>query len=159
MDQFDFSSVIVVSIALLSVSIVLMLSHVRSWREFIRYELNAQDFDYRRRQYRRRMQTSAMLAILAVAIAPGYILTVWLHSVWFAVLFWCAVMLVACWVALLAIVDMWATRHHYGRLHYDCLVEQAKLQAEIRHMQAARGNGKATGDPMGEQKTPKKDAP
>ncbi len=156
MENVDFASVIIVSILLLVVAIGLLLSHVRSWRRFRQQGLDEQEFDYRRRQYRRRMQTSAMLAILAVAIPVGFVLTVWLRSGWFAAIFWCAVMLVACWVALLAVVDMWATRHHFGRLHYDCILEQAKLQAELRRIQATRGNGKARSDPIGPRQTPKK---
>ena len=47
------------------------------------------------------------------------------------------------WVALLALVDMWATKHHFGRLRHRCLVEQAKLEAEARRIRSVRGNGKA----------------
>ena len=139
----DIASVILVSLLLLFAAVGLMLSHVRSWRAFQQAELHAEEFDYRRRQFRRRMQTSAMLALLAVAVFVGYLLTVWLRSAWFAPVYWIAVMGVACWVALLAVVDIWATRHHFGRLRHDCLVEQAKLKAEIRRIQSVRGNGKA----------------
>ena len=139
----DISSVVLVSTTLLLAAVVLMISHVRSWRAFQQEPLDAEDFDYRRRQFRRRMQTSAMLALLAVALLVGYVLTVWLGPDNFVVVFWIAVMAVACWVALLAAVDIWATRHHFGRLRHHCLVEQAKLQAELRRIQAVRGNGKA----------------
>jgi amino acid permease len=139
----DLCSVILVSAILLLVAVGLMISHVRSWRAYQKEELDAEDFDYRRRQLRRRMQTSAMLGLLAVALLVGYVLMVWLHSAWFAAVFWTAVMAVACWVALLAGVDMWATRHHFGRLRHECRVEQAKLEIELRRIQAIRGNGKA----------------
>lgn len=148
----DIVSVIVTSVFLLLAAVGLLVSHVRSWREFQRQESNAEEFDYRRRQFRRRMQTSAMLALLAIAISVGYMLTVWLRSGWFAAVYWSAVMLVVCWVALLAVVDMWATRHHFGRLRYEHRVEQAKLQAELRRARAVRGNGKAGSDPL---RTPK----
>jgi hypothetical protein len=156
-DLRDLISVIVVSGVLLTVAVALLLWHVSTWRQFLRGEIDGRDFDYRRRQYRRRMQTSAMLAILAVAILAGYLLTDWLRSGLFAVIFWCAVMLVACWVVLLALVDVWATRHHYGRLHYDCMLEQAKLQAELRHAQALRDKEKSGGDPMKLGQVPKRD--
>ncbi len=141
----DISSVILVSVLLLLAASGLMVSHVWTWRAFQQEELDAEEFDYRRRQFRRRMQTSAMLGLLAAAVLVGYVLTVWLRSGWFALVFWMAVIGVACWVALLAAVDIWATKHHFGRLRHHCLVEQAKLQAEIRRIQAVRGNGKAGG--------------
>jgi hypothetical protein len=138
----DIASVTLVSLLLLLVAVGLIVSHVRSWRAYVRYEANAESFDYRRRQFRRRMQTSAMLGILAVAMPAGYLLTIWINSGWFALVFWMAVIGLACWVALLALVDIWATKHHYGRLRYECQVEQARLQAELRRIQAFRGNGK-----------------
>jgi hypothetical protein len=84
-----------------------------------------------------------MLGLLAIAMLVGYVLTQWLNSGWFALIYWTAVMGVACWVALLALVDIWATKHHFDRLRHHCVVEQAKLQAELRRIQAVRGNGKA----------------
>jgi hypothetical protein len=39
-------------------------------------------------------------------------------------------------------MDIWATKRHFGRLRQDCLVEQAKLESQIRRIQAIRGNGK-----------------
>ena len=89
------------------------------------------------------MQTSAMLGLLAVALFGGKLLTEWMGSRLFFAVYWFGVILVVLWVALLAIVDMWATKHHFGRLRHHCLVEQAKLEAEVRRIQAVRGNGKA----------------
>lgn len=139
----DLASVILVSVLLLLAAVGLMISHVRAWRAFQQQDLDPEEFDYRRRQFRRRMQTSAMLGLLGVALSVGYRLTVWLGPEIFVTVFWIAVMLVACWVALLGLVDIWATKHHFGRLHHNCLVEQAKLKAEIRRIQSVRGNGKA----------------
>jgi hypothetical protein len=138
----DIYSVILVSAILLLASAGLLVSHVRSWRAFQQEESDTEEFDYRRRQYRRRMQTSALLGLLAGAMLIGYVLTFWIGSGWFATLFWTAMMALAAWVALLAVVDMWATKHHFGRLRHDCLVEQAKLEAEIRRIQAVKGNEK-----------------
>ena len=136
-------SVFVFASFLLLAAVVLLVSHVRAWRAFQRQSLEAEEYDYRRRQFRRRMQTSAMLALLAVAVLVGYVLSFWLCSDAFIFVFWTIVMAVACWVALLAGVDIWATKHHFGRLRHHCLVEQAKLQAQAQRIQAVRGNGKA----------------
>jgi len=139
----DIASVILVTTILLLAALGLIVSHVHSWRAFQLAELDEEELDYRRRQFSRRMQTSAMLGLLAIAMLVGYVLTQWLNSGWFAVIYWTAVMGVACWVALLALVDIWATKHHFDRLRHHCVVEQAKLQAELRRIQAVRGNGKA----------------
>jgi hypothetical protein len=143
----DIGTVVVVSLLMLSAAVVLMVSHVRSWRACRQAELDAEEFEYRRRQYRRRMQTSAMLAVLAVAMLVGYVLTLWLGSKVFALAFWTGIILVVGWTCLLALVDIWATKHYFGRLRHDTMVEQAKLRAEIRRIQAFRGNGKKDREP------------
>lgn len=119
-----------------------MTSHVRTWRRLRQQELGPDDYDYRRRQYRRRMQTSAMLGLLAVAILVGQLIALRIESRVLLLSYWGGVLLVVGWVGLLAVVDMLATKHHFSRLRQGYLVEQAKLQAELRRIRAARGNGK-----------------
>ena len=138
----DIYSLALMSLLLLLAAAGLMVSHVRSWRVFQRQDLDAEEFDYRRRQFRRRMQTSAMLGILAVVMFAGQTLAEWLESPMSSVILWLVVLLGVCWIALLAVVDIWATQHHYRRLQDKCLIEQAKLQVELRRLQALQGNGK-----------------
>lgn len=129
----DFYAPLAVSFVLLLAAVGMMSSHLRAWKSAREKELDAKEFDYHRRQFRRRMQTSVMLAVLAVALSVGYAATNWwIRSSWFAAVFWLATMLLACWVGLLALVDIWATKHYYGRLRHNCLVERAKLEAELR---------------------------
>lgn len=142
---------VVVSLLLLAAAVGLMLSHLRTWRrvrqggrqadeEIARH---SEEFDYRRRQFRRRMQTSGMLAVLAVAVLAGELLTAWIDSRWFELAFWGSVLLLLAWICLLALLDAVATSLHFGRLRQSHLNEQARLQAQLRQAQAARGNGKA----------------
>lgn len=131
-----------ISFVLLLTAAALMFAHVRAWRAFRQRQGDAEDFDYRRRQFRRRMQTSALLGLSGVALALGQMLTLWFGSPWFAVACWGATMLLLCWIGLLALVDIWATKHHFGRLGHHCLVEEMRLQAEARRLQAAGANGK-----------------
>ena len=145
MNLSSIASVLVVTVILLLAAAGMIFSHIRVWRDFRQEELGPEEFDYRRRQFRRRMQTSAMLGILGVAIFVGYVLTLWLNSPTFTVVYWIAIILALVWTCLLAMVDIWATKHHFRRLRDHCLVEQAKLRAEIRRMQAFRGNGKGKG--------------
>jgi phosphatidylglycerophosphate synthase len=135
-------SVILVSAILLLTAVGLLVSHVWAWRAAERQGLDAEELDYRRRQFRRRMHTSATLGLLAVMVLVGYLLTLWLRSSLLALLFSASVMVLTCWVVLLAAMDIWATKRHFGRLRQNCLVEQAKLEAQIRRIQAIRGNGK-----------------
>ncbi len=132
----DNVSVTIVSIVLLLSSIGLLFSHVHTWRAYQEHSHDEEDYDYRRRQYRRRMQTSAMLGVMAIAMPLGCFLTEWIRSGLFAALYWCGVMGIACWIGLLALVDIWATKHHFGRLRHGCIVAQAKLQHEIDRIKA-----------------------
>ena len=113
-----------------------MAAHCRTWRRAQRRELEGREFDYYRRQFRRRMQTSAMLGLLALAIFVGRWMT---RPATSTVIYWGGVLLVLGWVALLAMADMLATKHHISRLRRDHLIERAKLHAELRRIQAAQG--------------------
>ena len=72
----------------------------------------------------------------------GYLLTLWLRSRWLALVFSIVVMVLFCWVVLLAAMDIWASKRYFGRLRQDCLVEQAELESQVRRIQSIRGNGK-----------------
>ena len=117
----------------------LMVLHVRAWRRAQRQPLEPRELDYRRRQFRRRMQTSTLLGVLAVAVLVGPLIT---EPPLLVLAFWGAVLVVVLWVLLLAAADALATRLHFTRLRDDYLIEQAKLQAEIRRLRAIRGNGR-----------------
>ena len=130
-----------ISTLLLAGAAVLMTLHVRSWRAAQKQPLDAQELDYRQRQFRRRMRTSGMLGVLALAILAGELLVPWLHSRLFAGVFWGGVLGLLVWLALMAATDMLATQFHFGRLRQDYIVEQAKLRAELRRIQStATGN-------------------
>jgi len=129
-----------VSAFLLVCAIALIFSHIRAWRRVREQDCPPKELDYHRRQFRRRMQTSVMLGLLAVALFVGQLLT---GPPLFMVLFWAALLLLIVWMGLLAAADIMATRQHFGRLRHEHLLEQAKLQAELRRIQSARSNGKA----------------
>jgi hypothetical protein len=138
----DLWQIAVLSVLLLLAAIALMAWHIRAWESFQRRAAGAVEFNYRRRQFRRRMQTSAMLGLSAIALGVGQPLTVWLAAPWFVPVYWLAVLLLVGWTVLLALVDAWSSRVYYGRLQQQCRLEEIKLQAEVRRLQAVRGNGK-----------------
>jgi hypothetical protein len=129
----------------------LMVLHVRTWRRVRQQEPKPDDLDYHRRQYRRRMQASAMLGLTAVAVWVGQLVISRIDSKLVGSAYWGAVLLMVGWVGLLAAADVLATKHHFTRLRQTYLVEQAKLHAELRRIQAARGNGKAPKRDRGSQ--------
>jgi hypothetical protein len=131
---------ILVSLVILLASAVLLTSHVHTWKTLQAEPLEPEDREYRRRQFRRRMQCSSMLGLLAVAIVVGRLLMDARRLPLVIFVYWSAVVLVVLWIGLLAVVDMLATKRHFARLRQHCLIEQAKLQAELRRRQ---GNGHA----------------
>jgi len=84
-----------------------------------------------------------MLGLTAVAVFVGQLVVPRIESRLLASAYWGAVLLMVGWVSLLAAADVLATKHHFTRLRQTYLVEQAKLHAQIRRMQATRGNGQA----------------
>jgi hypothetical protein len=133
--------ILVVSLGLLAASIGMMVWHVRAWRTIQQQQLAADEFTYRRRQFRRRIQISAMLGLLAIALSAGHFLVFWMHSNWFELAYWTVTLLVACWLGLLALADMSATRQHFARQEDRNLLEQVKLDAEARRLAAETGEG------------------
>ncbi len=122
-----------------AVACVLLWTHRRTWRAN-RDLADPEERDYRHRQYRRRMQTSGLLAGAAAALLVGQCIPDTVPRT-FRMVFWGAVVLVVFWVILLALADIVAIYHYYGRLRTSYMVERAKLQAQLRRVQATRGNG------------------
>ena len=119
----------------------MMLLHVRTWRTIREQDPDPVERDYRRRQFRRRMQTSAMLGLLGVAILIGQLVTAPPARPLAFAIFCMVVLLLVVWVCMLAVADVIATKHHFGRLRQTYLVEQAKLKGELVRLQGKRRNG------------------
>jgi len=119
--------------------------HVSAWRELGERasQLDPEELDFRRRQLRRRTQTSAMLGLVGIGMLVGRLLIVWRAHPTLILLFWGGVVLLVLWLGLLAVADMVATRYYFSRLRQNYLVEQARLQAQLRRMERTRGNGQA----------------
>ncbi len=146
----NYLSSIVVALVLLVSSAGLIAWHVRAWRRLQQGEIEPRERAFRRRQFRRRVQTSAMLGLLGVVILVGQALMIWVTSRMFLVIYWSGVLLLVLWVVLLALADMAATVFYYSREKSNYLVEQAKLQGELRRVrdQEARArNGKPGATP------------
>ncbi|MCX7424291.1 MAG: hypothetical protein NTW96_01430 [Planctomycetia bacterium] len=123
---------------LLTSAVGLMVWHIRTWRAAKEQDLPPKDRDFLWRQFRRRIQTSAMLAVLAIMI----FVEPWLVANEAKVLLGAGMLLLVFWLGLLAGIDILATRHYFARLRSGYLVEQAKLEIEARRLRNLRGNGK-----------------
>lgn len=134
-----FSAVIVLA------AVALLVWHVRAWRAVRGRHADPAEFDFRRRQFRRRVQASAMLGLLGLAVFLGGLMMVYRLRPLAITLYWLAVIVVLGWLALLALADVLATKHYFGRIQDHYTVEQAKLRAELRRIQSVRGNGRSVG--------------
>ena len=136
-------SAVPIPLFLLICAAALMGMHARTWRSVQEQEMDDRERDYHRRQFRRRMQSSGMLAVLAAGIFVGQ----WVSQVarpTIVFIFWGGVGLLVVWLAVLAVADILATKVYYGRLRQGFLIEQAKLQSQLRRMQEARRNGQGS---------------
>ena len=130
---------------LLLVAVAFAAFHIKTWNSVSRSGQDPKELDFYWRQFRRRIQCSAMLFILAIAVFVGQ----WITSPAIVViLYWGAALLLVVWLALMVVADAIVSVHHYQGLRADCLVEQAKLNAEARRIRAKNGNGKADKKPF-----------
>ena len=135
------------SLFLLLAAAVLMTLHIKAWRSASRRKQAPRELDFHWRQFRRRMQSSAMLIFVGIAVFVGQWIT---GPPILVILFWGATLLIVVWLALLAVADTIVTMHHFQALRADCLVEQAKLNAEANRIRALGGNGRAGEKPLGD---------
>jgi len=121
----------VVSAVLLSAAVAWMVRHIHLWNRVRDTVLDARELDFRRRQFIRRMQTSGLMAVLAVAMFAGCWLT---RPPLLVVFYWLTVIGLTCWLMLLAAADMLATRIHFGRMEDECKVAESRLRSQLRQM-------------------------
>ena len=144
----DFWPLLAFAVLMLLASAGLMLWHVRTWRRMRDRPdpPDAKEAEYRWRQFRRRMQSMVLLALSAVALLVGHWINPERVSPLVFSVYWGGVILLVVWVGLLAVADMISTKSYFARVHERQLIEKAKLQAELRRVQAAHGNGQSGGN-------------
>lgn len=142
----DAFSTTLMSLLVFATAVGLMVWHLRAWRGACRVGMESREQDFRWRQFRRRMQTSAMLGLAGLGLGVGRWLMVNQVAPLAMTLYWLSILLLLIWIALLAIVDIWATHRHFDRIRHECLVEQAKLNAQLQRQRAVQGNGRAPGN-------------
>jgi len=126
---------------LLVCAAALIAWHLRAWRVARQEELDQRERDYRWRQFRRRMQSSGLLAVLAVGLVMGVFVR---RPPLLVLLYWGGMLVLVGWLALLAVVDWWATKLHFERLRRDYLIEKTRLEAQAQQLRARSGNGRGS---------------
>lgn len=131
----------IVGLGLLAAAVAWMLWHVRGWRGAQRAALEPAEYEFRRRQFRRRIQTSGLLAALAVALLIGP----HIEDPFWATWYWIGVLALLVWLVLLALADIAATHLHFARVRDEFRAEEAALRHELRRVQSA-GEDTDSGD-------------
>ena len=142
-------SSILVAVSLVLAAGLLIRAHQRAWQTLQqqRRQLEPNEYDFRRRQLRRRSQSSAMLGLVGIGMLIGRLLIVWRAPPLVVVVFWVGVMALVVWLALLAVADIVSTRLHFSRLRQDYIVQQARLQAQLRRMEPTGDKGQPDDPP------------
>jgi hypothetical protein len=131
-----------ISLVLIGLSGVLLDMHRRSWRNAERDpRLAPNERRFELSQYRRRMQASGMIGVLGVAVGcepliPHEPLSITLYGVSLAG--------ASLAILVLAMIDAWATRRHFARLHDDQLLAQFKM---ARELQSEASTARETAEP------------
>ena len=98
---------------LVSGSIFLVRSHLRTWRKRRNDpDIDQGDMFHYAGQFRRRMQASGLLGVIGVLIAAGDILIPWRRAPGMFALYWGAILLITAYLILLALADALATAAH-----------------------------------------------
>ncbi|MEX0703044.1 MAG: hypothetical protein WD069_13195 [Planctomycetales bacterium] len=123
--------------------VALLRWHRRSWARQ-RTDAAATELDLRHfhRQFLRRTQVAGMLVALGVLIPLGVAVIDWQgRPAWWAV-FWLGVLLLACWMSLLAVGDMLSQRAH-SRVELSRIRrKQRELERQIAELRNREANGR-----------------
>ena len=96
---------------LLAVSALLIARHLATWRRVAATSRDADERDFRWRQFRRRVQTSGLLGTVGLAIFLGEVLP----SPVAKLICWAAAVLFTMWMMVLAVADLVTTRVHLSQ--------------------------------------------
>ena len=129
------SPTVILGIALLAFAGVLIWTHLRTWRAAAAGDLCERDRLFAWRQFRRRMQSSTMIAIVAMAILAAPLVAD--TSALVSMLYLIGMLLLVMWIVLLAFVDSIATRRHFAALQRGELNQMAMDNAEAHKQHEA----------------------
>ena len=117
----------------------MMIAHWRSWkRQQLEAETDTPDQLHYANRFRRRMQTSALIAIVGLLLGLGDVF-IWRFGVPAATLFWMVMLILVCWIAVLAVGDMTAIQSHSKNQLADLETQRRVLEKELAEIRARNG--------------------
>lgn len=125
---------VAVSVALILISILLALTHLRAWRAADHGGLAAAEREFQERRYRRRLQTSLMLGAIGLLVLGDLWLDQIVKEAWARLLYWSGVGLLLLWLLLLAASDWLASRQHYRGQLDRLLADRDALRADLERI-------------------------
>lgn len=121
---------------LVVLGIGMMIAHRRSWkRQQLEPTANDADRTHYANRYRRRMQTSALIAMVGLLLGLGDVF-IWQFGVPAATLFWMVMLILVCWIAVLAVGDMTAIQSHSKNQLADLEAHRRVLEQELAEIRA-----------------------
>lgn len=138
---------LIVGILLVIGALLMLISHVRTWQSR-RSDPDVEERDraFWYRQYVRRMQASGLMLLIGILIPLGDSLIPWRKAPALFAIYWLFVLALACWVILLAVSDLVATRAHsqvaLGRIQR----QQRELEQEAARLRSGRNGGASHDD-------------
>lgn len=122
------------SLALLAISSILVISHLRAWRAADHGGLAEAEREFQERRFRRRLQTSAMVGVIGLLLLGE----LWLDKVFKdelpRLMYWSGVGLLLLWLLLLAASDWLASRQHYRGQLDRLQTDRDALRGELERM-------------------------
>lgn len=122
------------SATLVTISLGLIIWHIRSWREADHGGLGEAEHSFHARRYRRRLQASAMVGVIGLLLLGE----LWLKDPRVMLLYWSGVVLLLVWLLLLAASDWLASRLHFRGQLNRLQQERSLLQADIDKLRRER---------------------
>ena len=134
----DWLPAAVMGVGLILLGVWFMQLHLRAWRRHAADDsLDDAERTFYRRQFRRRMQASGIIALIGVMVPVGDSIIPWrADDVSVATLYWLFVLALTCWVLLLAMGDLVATRAHSRASLSRLQRKQRELQAEADRLRS-----------------------
>lgn len=111
--------------------------HFAAWRSINVETAAPQELQFHRRQLRRRLLTSILIGLVGVAVLPAK----WITSPSAGLLYWSGVLVLVCWIAILALSDVRGIKRHYQREQSSMAGERADIEADLKRAQRIANNG------------------
>jgi|GEM_PF-4464401 len=131
---------LVLGIALMTASVVLLLCHLRSWRQADNGALSDSDYQFHRRQFLSRLASSGTIGVIGGLMVGDR----WIDAPLVKLVYWAGIAALVVVMVVLAMRDWLASRLYLEREAASHAAEHAQLRAEIERYRRENGGGDRT---------------